>query len=1244
VAKSKTQMTPMNSSRFYKSLLSNHLFLLLISLVINTNALASKVILPGDLSDHDYDIGAILTVEDADASDNINHDPELISVSSNPEIRINPVSLDFVEPEPTQDSNQATTLNATSTPQFTKDTLPRLTAKIRHRGKANLIVGLNMITQAEGKLTAMQAQQQHQDIRTRGNQLASGLKGLNAQIRRQFEFVPYMALAADQATLDYLIQSPLVASISEDAISKPQMASSNPVIGSPVAWAEGFDGSGWAVAVLDTGVDNTHSWFTTPANKVVSEACYSSSAVDEIESLCPGGASGSTAVNSAMNCDLTINGCDHGTHVAGTVAGNDEAGPNFGVARGADIIAMQVFSKFLTEDECGAGNAPCVASFSSDQIAAMERVLVLADSMNIAAVNMSLGGGQYFSQESCDADNTALKAAINNLRSVGIATVTAAGNNGWKDSILAPGCISMAISVSATTDSDDIPWFSNIYPWIHLLAPGVNINSSLPGDRIGSKQGTSMATPHVAGAWAIMKQLRPAAGVGDILATLQNTATPVSDMRGEGVEVDMPRINIGFAIGENRETFEIFNDGPATLSITSIAPQADSAWISWSPQAPFTVTAGESQIVGVTVDYSLAPPGTSQSRLLVNSNDPDESPYPNGVFIKVTALAREPEFSSTPEPGATLDFGGIAIESSSDASVIGVDNTGTASLVLSCNLTGTGADQFRLLACPGPVPATGSTGIFVSCEPASIGLKQATLNVTSNDTDEPEASYFLTCTGFEPSSVDVFFYNGFEDDPIVNLSPDLTVIDPGTSDSELDPGQAFTINATASNQGDGPSTASTLRFYLSADDVITTVDTALGEDAVPALLPGSISVQNLPITAPAETGTYWVGACIDAVAGEAETGNQCSTGVQIIVAATLVDSDGDRLPDSAETNTGIYVDQNNTGTDPNNADTDGDRIKDGDEVLGTLGGLDLPAMGVSPLRKDLLLEYDWFDDGLDCDTHSHRPTTATIASASAAFANSPAANPDTTSGVTLINDYGQGGAFTGGNLINDENGVIDGGVGGAEFRDHKAANFASNRIGYFHYVLLPHQYGTTSLSSGQAELPGDDLIVSLYCANSDRNVAHTIMHEVGHNLALGHGGNSSCNYKPNYNSVMNYNYQFRGIDNDCTPPGDGVLSYSTGNRIDLDENDLDENNGTCGPGSHWDWNKNSTIEISVTLDINEYDDEVAHCGGGLTTLRDHDDWSRLYFGGLGDPAGVMEVPQEIITEQPVPTEFFHNND
>ena len=481
---------------------------------------------------------------------------------------------------------------------------------------------------------------------------------------------------------------------------------------------------------------------------------------------------------------------------------------------------------------------------------------------------------------------------------------------------------------------------------------------------------------------------------------------------------------------------------------------------------------------------------------------------------------------------------------------------------------------------------------------------------------------------------DSIFEDGFE-----RRTPDLVVINPGTSNNLLTPSQAYTIDATARNQGDTASAASTLRYYQSADNVIDTGDSELGLDAIPALSPGADSAQNLPATAPGSDGSYWVGACVDTVIDESNTANQCSAAVEIVV-ATGPDTDNDRLPDSVETDTGVYVSPSDTGTDPNDADTDDDGIDDGDEVLGTLAGLDLPGMGASPLRQDLLLEYDWFDDSLDCAAHSHQPTAAAIAAAGTAFDTSPVSNPNGVTGVNLISDYGQGGVFTGGNLIADENGVIDSGVNGADFLAYKAANFAANRNGYFHYVLLPHRYGTDSNSSGQAELPGDDLIVSLYCAHSDSNVANTILHELGHNLLLHHGGDVSCNYKPNYNSVMSYKYQFPGVDNDCTPPGNGVLNYSIGDRIDLDENDLDENNGTCGPGFPWDWNGNVTIENPVVFDINSADAfQEGACGGTLTTLSDFDDWGNLYFDGLTDADRALLIPQEIITEQPVPDGF-----
>jgi hypothetical protein len=247
-----------------------------------------------------------------------------------------------------------------------------------------------------------------------------------------------------------------------------------------------------------------------------------------------------------------------------------------------------------------------------------------------------------------------------------------------------------------------------------------------------------------------------------------------------------------------------------------------------------------------------------------------------------------------------------------------------------------------------------------------------------------------------------------------------------------------------------------------------------------------------------------------------------------------------------------------------------------------------------------------------------------------AFANAPTSNPDGSTGITLIHDYGQGGAFTGGNLIADADGVIAGGVSGTDFAAYKATNFAANPNGYFHWVLLPHRYNLTSTSSGQAERPGDDLIVSLYCYGDDADaVAHTVMHELGHNLGLRHGGNVDTNYKPNYNSVMNYRYQFPGVDTNCTVAGDGLLDYSRGTRAALDENALSETAGICS-GVDVDWNGNAVIDPgTVASDINNGD-------GLFGVLTDNDDWAALSYTGIGDGDGASLLPPEIITEQPVP--------
>jgi subtilisin family serine protease len=159
---------------------------------------------------------------------------------------------------------------------------------------------------------------------------------------------------------------------------------------------------------------------------------------------------------------------------------------------------------------------------------------------------MSLGGGQYFS--ACDASQSSRKAAIDNLRSVNIATVISSGNSGYKTAIGAPACISTAISVGSTTDSDVVSSFSNVASFLSLLAPGSSINSSVPGGGYDVFNGTSMAAPHVTGAWAILKSKFPSASVDEILKALQITGVLVNDTRSGGTVTGMRRIQVDYAL------------------------------------------------------------------------------------------------------------------------------------------------------------------------------------------------------------------------------------------------------------------------------------------------------------------------------------------------------------------------------------------------------------------------------------------------------------------------------------------------------------------------------------------------------------------------------------------------------------------------------------------------------------------------------------------------------------------------
>ncbi|MEV5671980.1 S8 family serine peptidase [Streptomyces sp. NPDC052503] len=247
-----------------------------------------------------------------------------------------------------------------------------------------------------------------------------------------------------------------------------------PQVNAPQAWAEGFDGKGTTVAVLDTGIDATH-----PDVK---------DRVKQSRSFVPG--------------EEVVDGNGHGTHVASTIAGSGAAsdGANKGVAPATDLIV----GKVLSNEGSGA---------DSGIIEAME----WAKAEGADVVSMSLGSSIP------DDGGDPMAQAVDALSADGGPLfVIAAGNAYGAGTIGSPGSAASALSVAAVDKQDRRADFSSMGPLVRsyglkpdLSAPGVDINAaasrSVPGidGMYQSMSGTSMATPHVAGAAAVLKQRHP---------------------------------------------------------------------------------------------------------------------------------------------------------------------------------------------------------------------------------------------------------------------------------------------------------------------------------------------------------------------------------------------------------------------------------------------------------------------------------------------------------------------------------------------------------------------------------------------------------------------------------------------------------------------------------------------------------------------------------------------------------------
>ncbi|MFD8009402.1 S8 family serine peptidase [Streptomyces sp. NPDC059762] len=281
----------------------------------------------------------------------------------------------------------------------------------------------------------------------------------------------------------------------------------------PEAWAAGYDGTGTKVAVLDTGADADHP--DLQGRIVASENFTDSDSADDFQG--------------------------HGTHTISTVGGSGAAsgGKRKGIAPGAGLLNGKVLNDY------GSGATSWI-------IAGME----WAVAQGADVVSMSLGNP---SETDCDDPMSA--AAEELAQSEGTLFVVAAGNSGPSlNSVSSPGCAPSVLTVGATDRDDSTAWFSSRSPMANeahtlkpeIAAPGVDISAAAAGGRgvyaYQAMSGTSMATPHVAGAAAILKQRHPDWTAQQLKAALVSSAD--TGVPGDVRETGGGRLDVKAAVDQ----------------------------------------------------------------------------------------------------------------------------------------------------------------------------------------------------------------------------------------------------------------------------------------------------------------------------------------------------------------------------------------------------------------------------------------------------------------------------------------------------------------------------------------------------------------------------------------------------------------------------------------------------------------------------------------------------------------------
>lgn len=304
------------------------------------------------------------------------------------------------------------------------------------------------------------------------------VKANGGEVKRQYKYMPVVAAKLPDKAVQALSKNPKIAYIEEDGkvqVTEQEVPWGISHIKSTNVQQIGFSGAGVKVGILDTGIDYTHE-----------------------DLKVSGGVSFIQGTSDFMDDNK------HGTHVAGTVAALNNSLGVIGVAPQAELYAIKVL------DQYGNGDY-------SDVIAGIEWAI----SNNLNILNMSLGGTK---------GSKTLEKAVDNAYNSGILLVASAGNRGYinKDTISYPAAYDSVIAVGAIDDQNIRANFSSGGRDLELVAPGLEIQSTVPGG-YGYDNGTSMAAPHVTGIASLVLEANPNLSNIDLRSVLNKTAINLGD-------------------------------------------------------------------------------------------------------------------------------------------------------------------------------------------------------------------------------------------------------------------------------------------------------------------------------------------------------------------------------------------------------------------------------------------------------------------------------------------------------------------------------------------------------------------------------------------------------------------------------------------------------------------------------------------------------------------------------------------